>query len=262
MAGEIHFETPENVQISYVPAGPGTRFVAWFMDTLLMFLLALVVFIIALFAGAATDIINREQSGESHHAVMYTLGIFWLVYSLGGFLYFGCCELLMRGQTIGKRSVHIRVVKTDGFSLDPQSIFVRTVFRVVDHLPILYIVPLVTAKGQRLGDLVAGTVVVTDAKTELGGLRDQLAAQRISERRFQFDAAALKRARVQDVQAVEKILERWPKLSDADRGQLLERMVPPLAIRLQIECPPAADWFTFLNDFLAAEYRRQHRQLG
>ena len=191
MAGEIHFETPENVQISYVPAGPGTRFVAWFMDTLLMFLLALVVFIIALFAGAATDIINREQSGESHHAVMYTLGIFWLVYSLGGFLYFGCCELLMRGQTIGKRSVHIRVVKTDGFSLDPQSIFVRTVFRVVDHLPILYIVPLVTAKGQRLGDLVAGTVVVTDAKTELGGLRDQLAAQRISERRFQFDAAAL-----------------------------------------------------------------------
>ena len=101
----------------------------------------------ALFTGAATDIINREQSGQSHHALLYTLGIFWLVYSLGSFLYFGCCELLMRGQTIGKRSVHIRVVKTDGFSLDPQSIFVRTIFRVIDHLPMLFIVPLVTERG-------------------------------------------------------------------------------------------------------------------
>jgi uncharacterized RDD family membrane protein YckC len=262
MAGEIQFETPENVQISYLPAGPGTRFVAWFMDTLLMFLVALVVFFAALFTGAATDIISREQSGQSHHALLYTLGIFWLVYSLGSFLYFGCCELLLRGQTIGKRSVHIRVVKTDGFSLDPQSIFVRTIFRVIDHLPPLFIVPLVTEKGQRLGDLVAGTVVVTDAKTELGGLRDQLTAERISERRFQFDAAALKRARSQDVVAVEKILERWEKLSDDDRQQLLTRMVPPLAARLQVECPPADDWFTFLSDFLAAEYRRQHRQLG
>src|SRR5207253_7710422 len=104
------------------------------------------------------------------------------------------------------------VVKADGFSLDPQAIFLRTIFRVVDHLPLLYIVPLLTAKGQRLGDLVAGTVVVSDERPELGGIRDQLSAQKTSECQFQFDASALKRSRPQDVQAVEKILERWSQL--------------------------------------------------
>ena len=72
----------------------------------------------------------------------------------------------------------------------------------------------------------------------------------------------LKRAREHDVQAVEKVLERWSKLPESDRQLLLQRMVPPLAARLQTECPPEAEWFTFLRDFLAAEYRRQHRKLG
>jgi uncharacterized RDD family membrane protein YckC len=262
MAGDIEFETPENVRISYRPAGPGTRFVAWIMDTILMGLVAVVVFIGVLISGASADILGRDRYGRSSHAMWYFLGIFWLAYSLGSFLYFGCCELLMRGQTIGKRSVHIRVVKADGFSLDPLAIFIRTIFRVIDHMPILFIVPVMTAKGQRFGDLVAGTVVVVDEPHEIGNLRDQMAALRIADSRYHFDAAALKRARVQDVQAVEKVLERWSKLSDADQQLLLQRIVPPLAARLQVEYPAQAEWPTFLRDFLAAEYRRQHRNLG
>jgi uncharacterized RDD family membrane protein YckC len=262
MGSGIEFETPENVRLSYQLAGPGTRFVAWFMDTILMSLMAVVVFIGALIAGASADIIGQDRYGKSSHAVLYSLGLFWIAYSLGNLLYFGGCELLLRGQTIGKRSMRIRVVKADGFSLDPLAIFLRTIFRVVDHLPPLYIVPILTTKGQRLGDLVAGTVVVTDEKTELGTLHDEFAAQRIADSQFQFDATILKRAREQDVAAVEKLLERWPKLADIDREQLLQRMVPPLAARLKVECPPAAEMHTFLHDLLAAEYRRQHRKLG
>ncbi|HEY2882471.1 MAG TPA: RDD family protein [Pirellulales bacterium] len=262
MATEIQFETPENVQISYRPAGPGTRFIAWFMDTMLMMLVVLVLIVVALIAGASVDILDRERAGNSSRAVLYFVGLVWLVYSLGNLLYFGCCELFMRGQTFAKRSMRIRVVKADGFSLDPMAIFLRTMFRIIDHMPMFYIVPLLTAKGQRLGDLVAGTVVVADEPAELGGLRDQLSGQKTTESRFQFDATVLKRARPQDIQAVEKILERWSNLDEAGRRTLLERVVPALAARLKVEQPPEADWFTFLRDLLAAEYRRQHRKLG
>jgi hypothetical protein len=61
---------------------------------------------------------------------------------------------------------------------------------------------------------------------------------------------------------VEKLLERWSKLTDAERQALLQRIVPPLAARLEVECPPPEDWPVFLRDLLAAEFRRQHRQLG
>jgi uncharacterized RDD family membrane protein YckC len=262
MTAEIQFETPENVRLAYRLAGPGTRFVAWCMDTILMALVAFVVFLGALIAGASVDIVGHDAHGRSSHAVWYFLGIFWLAYSFGSLLYFGGCELLLRGQTFAKRSMKIRVVKADGFSLDPLAIFLRTIFRVIDHIPVFFIVPLMTAKGQRLGDLVAGTVVVADEPATISDLREQLTAQQAANSQFQFDAAVLKRAREQDVQAVEKILERWSKLSDANQQLLLGRMVPPLAARLQIDCPPQADWFAFLRDFLAAEYRRQHRKLG
>ena len=62
--------------------------------------------------------------------------------------------------------------------------------------------------------------------------------------------------------AVEKILQGLGKLSDSDRQSLLGRLVRPLSARLAIECPPEADWLTFLEEFLAAEYRRQYRKLG
>ena len=129
-------------------------------------------------------------------------------------------------------------------------------------MPIFFIVPVVTAKGQRFGDMVAGTLVIADEQPTIGDLRDQLTAMPAAERKFQFDATALKRARPQDMLAVEKLLERWSKLADAERQALLQRIVPPLAARLEVECPLLEDWPVFLRDLLAAEFRRQHRQLG
>src|SRR3954470_3584374 len=101
MGSGIQFETPENVRLSYELAGPGTRFVAWFMDTILIFVVAIVVFIGVLIAGASVDIVGQERYGHSSHAVLYFLALYWLGYTLGSLLYFGACELVLRGQTIG-----------------------------------------------------------------------------------------------------------------------------------------------------------------
>ena len=267
MTDEIHFETPENICVSYRAAGPGTRFIAWFVDTILLWLLATVVAIpLLILFGSALEAIGRslsdvDEPADAIHFGLYVLGIFWLLFSLSGFIYFGLSELLFRGQTIGKRQMRIRVVKADGFSLDPTCILIRTIFRVVDHLPPMWVVPLFTSRSQRIGDLTAGTIVVCDEGTDAISVRE-LASRKYADCRFHFDVTSLGRLRRQDIEAVERILERFATLDSREREALLDRLVPPLAARLQVDLPDAHDRLQFLEDLLSAEYRRQYRKLG
>jgi uncharacterized RDD family membrane protein YckC len=82
--------------------------------------------------------------------------LLWLVY----FTYFEGTS----GQTIGKSLTHLKVVKEDGSKCDFGSAFVRNILRIVDHLPFLYILGIIliaaTDKRQRLGDMLAKTIVV------------------------------------------------------------------------------------------------------
>ncbi|WP_227377869.1 RDD family protein [Haladaptatus halobius] len=79
------------------------------------------------------------------------------------------------GQTLGKKLFRITVIKESGEPCTYHAAAIRTVFRVVDWLPVAYLVGLtsmaVTKRRQRLGDLAAGTVVVYEdgPLTELGG---------------------------------------------------------------------------------------------
>ncbi|MDQ3091596.1 MAG: RDD family protein [Actinomycetota bacterium] len=72
------------------------------------------------------------------------------------------------GRTPGKQLVGLRVVRTDGTPAGPGPILVRTLLRIVDQLPVLYlvgfIVMLVTGRQQRLGDLAAQTHVVAESE--------------------------------------------------------------------------------------------------
>ena len=137
---------------------------------------------------------SGQRPGEPPQAVLYFFGLFLLVSGVGSFVYYGASELFLRGQTIGKRMSGIRVVRLDGFALDPGGIFVRNIFRVIDHIPPLWVVPLVSKKSQRLGDMVAGTVVVFDKPELISDLRLSLSQRPTAEAKFIFDAAMLKRA--------------------------------------------------------------------
>jgi uncharacterized RDD family membrane protein YckC len=277
MSAEITFETPENIQVAYQPAGLGTRFVAWFVDNIIMIAASVVIFFILICSGVISDSVIRDivepgreaarrtverSPSEPPQAVMYFIGLFLLVSGLGSFIYYGLSELFLRGQTLGKRMSGIRVVRLDGFALDPGGILVRNIFRVIDHLPPLWLVPLVSKKSQRLGDMVAGTVVVFDKPESISNLRLSLSQCPAGEAKFVFAAATLKRARPQDFAAVEKILERWEQLTGDQQQTFLGQLVPPLAARLKTDLPAADQRLQFLYDLLAAEYRRQHLSLG
>src|SRR5690606_25914091 len=113
------------------------------------------------FGGIAVD--SNFDFIDSEENVPFAIGIAILIIGLGNFVYYALFELFMRGQTIGKRQVNIRVVKTNGFGLDAGSIIIRNLFRILDHVPVMWIVPFFLSKAQRLGDMVAGTVLIFDA---------------------------------------------------------------------------------------------------
>ena len=194
---------------------------------------------------------------------MFLIGaIVVLLWGFGSFIYFTLCELLWRGQTVGKRHLKLRVVKIDGFALDATSILLRNVFRVVDQLPLFWIVPVLSPRSQRFGDMAAGTLVVAEALDQLSDLRGRLLARSPDDKIFSFDGTMLSRAKPADVEAVERILERWPELPSEQKVGILALMVDPIAKRLGAPPPDPAQRYAFLQDLLTAIYRRDARRLG
>lgn len=87
-----------------------------------------------------------------------------LLYFLVSILYAILCELLLDGQTLGKRIFKLRVVDATGLRLEPSQVIIRNLLRLVDGLPMFYLLGgitcLLNSKMQRLGDIAASTVVV------------------------------------------------------------------------------------------------------
>jgi uncharacterized RDD family membrane protein YckC len=90
-------------------------------------------------------------------------------------------EWRWRGQTLGKRLLGLRVIDAQGLRLQLSQIALRNLLRVVDSLPLFYLVggiaSLVSHYGQRLGDLAANTVVAHQ-RNRLAPDLDQIAPAR------------------------------------------------------------------------------------
>lgn len=148
--GRITIRTPEHLQFSLDLAGPSVRFMASLID------LAVVG---ALNSVAATFFALFGLFSQNLAAAAMTLAYFAI--SMG---YGMAMEWFSRGQTLGKRLMRLRVLDEHGLRLRPWQVILRNLFRPLDLLPAFYLVggvaSLLSPKGQRLGDRVAGTVVV------------------------------------------------------------------------------------------------------
>ncbi|MFO1007304.1 MAG: RDD family protein [Planctomycetaceae bacterium] len=273
ISSSYQFETPENVSIEHRPAGAGTRFLAWIHDQLILMVFMFVMTLVLIFVLAAVgdtlvpylrDLakwVNEDQEVDPQTVTLVFVGIYILIWGLSSFAYFTFGELFWRGQTPGKKSNKIRVVKVEGFSLDPVSVLVRNVFRVADNLPLLWIVPVLSARGQRLGDMVAGTCVIREDSEELPEVRTELAERKAADATFRFDHAKLRKLAPKDCEAIERILDRWDSLKSEQQLSLLDKMVPSLCRKLEVDEPTENQRVAFLEDLLSAEYRRQDRHL-
>lgn len=257
----VAFDTPENIQVRYRPAGLGTRFIAWVIDQTLALVLEIVLLIVALVVVSSLAAF-REMREDADRSIAYFIGLMFVIFGLGNLLYYTLFELLMRGQTPGKRWCGIQVVNADGFGLDAAGIVVRNVFRLIDSIPLTWVVPLLSKRSQRLGDMVAGTVVVAEQRPELGTVRGILAERSAGDAQFRFPSAGLARLPRRDFDAVEKLLERWDGVPREQRTSLARRLADGIAVRLGTEPPPPDREQEFLLDLMAAELRRRERGLG
>jgi uncharacterized RDD family membrane protein YckC len=175
----VTIRTPENIELSYALAGPGSRAVAYLVDLLLM--LAVFQVLINLVASLIGVLIGALGGASGAWvAAIVTLASFALYNG-----YFIVFEWLLNGQTPGKRILHVRVIKQGGYSLRFFDTLLRNLLRVVDFLPLFYGVGLtsllLTRDSQRLGDLVAGTLVVYQEPVQTESLLADLPAALDSE---------------------------------------------------------------------------------
>ena len=147
-------------------AGPGSRSYAFLIDWHIRLLLAL--------AWLAAVLL---LTGGFHPEVSPSPARAWLVWlpALGiYFFYHPVLELLLRGSTPGKRMAGVRIVTRTGGTPSAGALLIRNVFRLLDCLPSLYCVGLLTtiftAQKVRIGDLVAGTLLVHTGEDEVKSL--------------------------------------------------------------------------------------------
>src|SRR5688500_9030770 len=171
----VAIETPEQVVFSYTVAGIGSRAAAAMIDygviitaILLIALLDIYVISPALDVRSGTEALTQQAGGWVVAFVM----ILQFVLMWGYYVLF---EAIWDGQTPGKRWLGLRVVQDGGYSVSFAASAARNVTRILDMQPILtYLVAMVaiavSRTGKRLGDQLAGTLVVKERITPLTGL--------------------------------------------------------------------------------------------
>jgi uncharacterized RDD family membrane protein YckC len=154
---QLSIETPEQVALEFPLAGVGSRFLALAIDMLLQATIALGV--LGAVAGAWGLL---DQTGT--RAGVWFLAVLVVAAFLLFYGYFAGFEAFWHGQTPGKRLIGLRVLSVSGRPARIDEAILRNLVRVVDQLPGVYAIGiltmLITSRNQRLGDLAAGTVVV------------------------------------------------------------------------------------------------------
>lgn len=153
---KVSINTSQNVQISYSLAGLGDRIFAYFIDVVIMFSVTMVLFIVL----AYTEALDASPF----------LGLLAI---LPAFFYHLIFELTMNGQSIGKKALNIKVVKLNGAHATLGGYLLRWIFWPLDTFfygGIAIMCIIIGGKGQRLGDITAGTTVIKLKKS--GFLKD------------------------------------------------------------------------------------------
>lgn len=154
---ELQINTTQNVNINFVAASVGERILAYLIDLIIKLAYVVVTYQI-LFKAFEINEMLEDMDMWSIIAIILTFYLPVIFYSL-------IFETFLDGQTIGKRIMKIKVVKIDGYQASIYDYLVRWFFRIIDLNMASGIVALITIatskKSQRLGDMTAGTSVIT-----------------------------------------------------------------------------------------------------
>lgn len=252
---DYDLDTPEAVSIRYDTAGIGTRFLAAAIDFLIWIALAAMIVAGAL-SLSSFGIVARDTA-----LILLSSLAFLILYG-----YYVIFETLWQGQTPGKRVLKIRVIRRDGHPIGFFEAFIRNVVRIVDFLPVLYgigvITMFVSKESRRLGDYAAGTLVVREDPVKIEDITDrrpsaQPALGAIDPDELRWDVHAL---RADDLALMRRFMERSPQLPPVARTEvgmaLAERVANRIGARSPLDPTSFIDRVLYLREYERVDSER------
>ncbi len=241
MARHITVVTPENIPLTLEVAGMATRFGALLIDMLIQSCVTVILGIAGVIIAAAANV-----SGMSGIIWALIIAAFFLIW----FGYFILFESIWNGQSPGKRVFGLRVVRDGGYPINFFSIATRNLIRIADFLPMSYAAGALSIFFQpqykRLGDLVAGTIVVKEPEAQALAAFEATGAQKGQFANAPTTGPSLPEGvrNPYDALSPEELTllrrfatRRWQMTPD-DSERLAYRMVVPLIPRLNLTFVP------------------------
>jgi uncharacterized RDD family membrane protein YckC len=235
----IHINTVFNIDLEFETAPFHRRMLAYIID---FFLLIIYMFSIKSVLYDGLDISFRDY-----------IGMDMLLVTIPMFLYSLACEILMNGQTLGKKITGIRVISLDGgkptfgqfvlrwitkffewpflfgYMIDTSSAVVAYIFiTALFGIGVLIVISL-TAKNQRLGDLAAGTVVI-DTRSNTN-VHDTIFME-VSQPNYQVAFPQVMKLSDNDINTIKTVLTQAEKTRQFDTAFRVEQKIKTV---LQIE---------------------------
>jgi uncharacterized RDD family membrane protein YckC len=259
---QLSIETPELVSLEFSLAGLGSRGMACVADYALQFAVLLVILIgLAIFAALVPHAARAAVSEKSaHDAEVWTTAIFVMLIFLFQWGYFGLFEAFWNGQTPGKRLLKLRVIQQSGRQVNLFQSLSRNLLRFVDALPGVYAVGIVflfaSKRSQRLGDLVAGTLVVHARAAEaqaagagrvFTGWIAESAPQERASLSTGLAADVIGRLHQGDLEVLENFNARRLDLPYATATALAARLAAQMAAKMGAALPAGMSPETFLE---------------
>lgn len=227
---KVGIQTTQNVLIDYEVAGLGDRIGAFLLDSLLTG---------AYYFGLVFV-----------HYELQTLPD-WLIIllMLPPFLYHLLCEIFLNGQSLGKRQLHLKVVRLDGTQPGLGNYLLRWLLRPIDiwlYGSVAIITILVNGKGQRLGDLAAGTTIVKYRKQQAAF--EQQLYKPYEEEAYEPHFPQVSRLSEQDIALIRETLTTYRLTANSQPVQLMAEKAQAL-LNIQTDMPPIKLLHTLVKDY-------------
>lgn len=231
MPQELLVLSPEKTVLSFDLARLGSRVFAQLLDVLLILVGMFILYFLSMAIIAALI-----AAGENPRSAV-GLGIMPLMFaaSLGWLIYFILFEGLWNGQTIGKKALGIRVRMADGTPITFRAALARNLLRPADLLPFYYFLGFLAmftnVRSQRIGDMVAGTVVLRERKPMP---IFSPAPYILGIHPFETHVGELRGMTNDEYAVLKRLCDRFPELPTRIQDQLINEVWQPFAQRFKI----------------------------
>ncbi len=242
----VTLQTPESVELEFTLAGIGNRAYALLIDYIVLGLMLIGFLIVWVILAIQLGEVIENLAGSNNGLRLWLWAIQLLISFFVYVGYFVVFEALWQGQTPGKRFVKIRVIRDDGRPVRLQQATLRALLRPVDDIFFIGVFLIALSKREkRLGDFVAGTLVIQDEQPVASAsfpVSDQAKAL-VAQLQIEADLSQLL---PEDFAVIREYLQRREAMTSEARTQLSRKLAHQVKKVIALEKVPqkvSADLF-------------------